>query len=36
MKLTDNAESVLRKRYYKRDEDDKPCEDFDQLVHRVA
>ena len=36
MKLTDNALTVLKKRYFKKDKEGNVNEDWQQLVSRVA
>jgi ribonucleoside-diphosphate reductase alpha chain len=36
MKLTDNALTVLRKRYFKKNEKGEPIEDWKQMITRVA
>lgn len=36
MILTDNAKVVLNKRYYKKDDNGQPIEDWSQLIERVA
>ncbi|MBT4333216.1 MAG: vitamin B12-dependent ribonucleotide reductase [Candidatus Cloacimonetes bacterium] len=36
MKLTDNALTVLEKRYFRKDNDGKPIENWDKMIRRVA
>ncbi|HGY11542.1 MAG TPA: adenosylcobalamin-dependent ribonucleoside-diphosphate reductase, partial [Desulfobacterales bacterium] len=36
MKLTENALTVLKKRYFRHDENDNPIEDWQQMINRVA
>ena len=36
MILTDNALTVLEKRYFRRDNDGKPVEDWEKMISRVA
>ena len=36
MKLTENALTVLKKRYFKKDKDGEICEDWEKLITRVA
>ncbi len=36
MKLTDNALTVLKKRYFRKDNNGKPIENWDKMIRRVA